>query len=155
MPISMHTFNEACYFGRQSLCAWKKSKRIILALLVEFHSNSSCGSLHGSGNKTHMDLEKSIFWHTILLIKDLKGAKHLSIMLVEDAFTGSLFGVLNCGGLISQINVSVSSKVYHVFHLKCWVALSTFVPVFQLVTLLKYFFLSCYQSILLFIWVNQ
>lgn len=116
----MHTFNEACYFGRQSLCAWKKSKRIILALLVEFHSNSSCGSLHGSGNKNpHGFRKQSIFWHTILLIKDLKGAKHLSIMLVEDAFTGSLFGVLNCGGLISQINFPVSSKVYHVFHLKC------------------------------------
>lgn len=62
MPISMHTFKWAFYFSRQSFCAWKKSKRVIMALLVEFHLNSSWSSLHVSGSKNpHRSSLKQVF----------------------------------------------------------------------------------------------
>jgi len=62
-----------------------------MALLVEFHMNSSCNSLHVSGSKNpHRSTLKQVFFGTLLLlIKDLKDAKHLDIMFVEDAFTGA------------------------------------------------------------------
>jgi len=137
MPISMHTFKWAFYFRRQSLRAWKKSKRVIMALLVEFHLNSSCNSLHVSGSKNpHRSTLKQVFlarfyyWLKTWRMQSISTSCLLKMHSLEPKLQNLI---------IQKYLFSASSQVYHIFHFphrfimfsKCWAALLTFVPVFS------------------------